>query len=322
MNDTHLPRVEHAPTAPMERFDLAAEDGFRLSAMRWVPKRPRAILQLSHGMAEYAARYAPFAAACAAAGIAVYAHDHRGHGGSIDEATPLGFFAAEDGWAKVVNDLHTMHEHARAEHPNVPLFFFGHSMGSFLGRAYLLAHKGEVSGAILSATGWRAGPLNHVLRMVAQRESRKHGPRTPSPRMSNLVFGTFNLRFRPARTEFDWLSRDTTTVDRYIADPLCGFPCTGQLWADLFAGLSDVERAESDPSRLARAVPLLLVVGSHDPVSMGGLGHAQLAKCYRAAGNVDVDDRRYPEARHELINETNRNQVWSDIVGWIREHSS
>ena len=305
----------------MERFDLAAEDGFRLSAMRWVPKSPRAVLQISHGMAEYAARYAPFAAACAEAGVAVYAHDHRGHGASIDEGTPLGFFAAEDGWAKVVGDLHTMHEHARAEHPNVPVFFLGHSMGSFLGRAYLLAHGGEVAGAVLSATGWRAGPLNHVLRRVAQSESHKHGPRTPSGRMTSLVFGTFNLRFLPARTEFDWLSRDTTAVDEYIADPLCGFSCSGQLWTDFFAGVSEVEKAENDPSRLARALPLLLVVGSHDPVSLGGLGHAQLAKRYRAAGNVNVDDRRYPGARHELLHETNRHEVWSDIVGWIQKQS-
>jgi len=150
-----------------------------------------------------------------------------------------------------------MHERARAEHLNVPVFFFGHSMGSLLGRAYLLAHGDEVAGAILSATAWRAGPLEHVLRIVAHRESLKHGSRTPSLRMNRLVFGTFNLRFLPARTEFDWLSRDTTTVDEYIADPLCGFPCSGQLWADFFAGLSEVEKAEDDPSRLSRALPLL-----------------------------------------------------------------
>jgi alpha-beta hydrolase superfamily lysophospholipase len=319
MNDATPVHGDSNSAAPLERFDLPADDGFRLSAMRWVPKAPRAILQLSHGMAEYAARYAPFATACAAAGIGVYAHDHRGHGGSTDEGTPLGFFGAEDGWAKIVGDLHTMHRHARAEHPKVPVFFFGHSMGSFLGRAYLLAHGGDVNGAILSATGWRAGPLNHVLGMVAKREARKHGASTPSPRMSDLVFGTFNLRFRPARTAFDWLSRDPAAVDRYIADPLCGFACSGQLWADLFAGLIEVEKAENDPSRLARNLPLLLVVGSHDPVSMGGLGHAQLAKRYRAAGNPTVDDRRYPEARHELLNETNRKDVWNDIVTWIQK---
>jgi alpha-beta hydrolase superfamily lysophospholipase len=153
MVDAAHSHAQHASPPTFERFDLSADDGFRLSAMRWVPKAPRAILQVSHGMAEYASRYAPFAAACAAAGIGVYAHDHRGHGGSIDERTPLGFFGADDGWAKVVGDLHTMHERIRSDHPKVPVFFFGHSMGSFLGRAYLLAHGGDVAGAILSATG-------------------------------------------------------------------------------------------------------------------------------------------------------------------------
>ncbi|MGO8998994.1 MAG: alpha/beta fold hydrolase [Polyangiaceae bacterium] len=310
----------HAGTT-FERFTLTADDGFALAAMRWVPPNPRAILQIAHGMSEYAFRYAPFAQACAAAGLAVYAHDHRGHGASIDASTPLGFYAESDGWGKVVGDLHTMHHHARGQHPKLPLFLFAHSMGTLIGRAYLLAHGGELSGAILSATGWRAGAINHALRLVALREAHKNGARAPSPRMSKLVFGSFNLRFRPARTAFDWLSRDTAAVDAYVADPLCGFPCSGTLWADLLGGVAAVERAENDPSQLTRSLPLLLIAGSHDPVSMGGLGHGQLAKRYRAAGNEHVEDKRYPEARHELINETNRDEVWRDIVGWVGKHT-
>jgi hypothetical protein len=230
-------------------------------------------------------------------------------------------------WA-AVNHYNTEHSHAHLvirgvdrEGRELRLERSYISNGLRIGRAYLLAHGGEVAGAVLSATGWRAGPLNHVLRMVAQREVRRHGARTPSRRMSNLVFGTFNVRFRPTRTECDWLSRDATAVDEYIADPLCGFPCSGQLWADLFAGLVEVEKTENNRSSLPHALPLLLVAGSHDPVSMGGFGHAQLAKRYRAAGNADIDDRRYPEARHELVNETNRMEVWSDIIGWILKHA-
>ena len=303
--------------APPERFRVTADDGFGLSVLRWVPRKPRAILQIAHGMSEHAARYAPFAEACAAAGIAVYAHDHRGHGDSIDPATPQGFFAPRDGWAKVVADVHTIHYSARDAYPGLPLFFLGHSMGSVIGRAYLLAHGGDVHGAILSATSWRGGPLNRALRLAALRECRKNGPSAPSPRMAGLVFGSFNLRFRPARTEYDWLSRDREVVDAYIADPRCGFACSGQLWADLFGGLSAIEVAEGEGSRVCRRLPLLLLAGSHDPVSMGGLGHEQLAKRYRAAGNEEVEDRRYPAGRHELLNETNRAEVWDDILRWI-----
>jgi alpha-beta hydrolase superfamily lysophospholipase len=302
---------------PIERFRVAADDGFSLAAMRWVPRDPRAVIQISHGMAEHAARYAPFAVACAAAGLAVYAHDHRGHGGSIDDATPLGFYAENGGWVKVVGDLDTVHRQARGEHPSLPVFLLGHSMGSFVARAYLLEHGAQLSGAILSATGWRAGPMNQALRWVALRECRKHGPRAPSPLMTKLVFGAFNLPFLPARTSVDWLSRDPAAVDAYVADPLCGFDCSGQLWADLLAGSSAIEKAEDVPSRLPASLRLLLIAGSNDPVSMGGIGHAQLARRYRAAGNEDVDDRRYPGGRHELLNETNRDEVSADIIGWI-----
>jgi alpha-beta hydrolase superfamily lysophospholipase len=306
---------------PQERFAVTAEDGFCLSVVRWVPRAPRAILQIAHGMSEHAARYAPFAEACAAARIAVYAHDHRGHGDSVDGATPRGFFAARDGWAKVVADVHTIHDYARDANPGLPLFFLGHSMGSVIGRAYLLAHGGDVSGAILSATSWRGGPLNHALRWTALRECRKNSPSAPSPRMTGLVFGSFNHRFWPARTEYDWLSRDREVVDAYIADPRCGFACSGQLWADLFGGLSAIEAAEEEGPRICRRLPLLLLAGSHDPVSMGGLSHAQLAKRYRAGGNDQVEDRRFSGARHELLNETNRAEVWDDVLRWVESRT-
>ena len=301
-----------------ERFSLTASDGFPVSVFRWSPAgQARAALQIVHGMAEHAARYSPFAERCAAAGIAVYAHDQRGHGSSIHGEATRGHFADDAGWSKVLGDVRAVQQRLRDERPGVPVFILGHSMGSFVTRAHLLEHDVGVSGAILSATGWRAGLLNALLGWVAAREARTLGARAPSARMRSLVFGTFNLRLRPARTAFDWLSRDPAVVDAYMADPLCGFDCSGQLWADLFAAIRDIERAEASPTRLARTLPLFLMAGTHDPVSMGGLGHGQLAARYRAAGNTDVDDRRYPEARHELVNETNREEVWRDVIGWI-----
>jgi alpha-beta hydrolase superfamily lysophospholipase len=305
-------------SSAFERFTLTATDGFQLSAMRWLPRsEPRAVLQLSHGMAEYAARYARFAEACIAQGIAVYAHDHRGHGDSIDASTPRGHFADEDGWAKVTGDLFTANAHVHRKHPNLPVFLFGHSMGSFVARAYLLEHATTVAGGILSATGWRQGPLASVARAIARGQGKKLGARTHSHLMTKLVFGTFNLRFRPVRTPFDWLSRDASEVDAYIASPQCGHHCSGTLWADLFGGARAVERLEKDRARPSRETPILLLAGTHDPVSIGGLGHGQLAALYRAAGNTRVTDRRYDKARHELLNETNRAEVTSDIIAWV-----
>jgi alpha-beta hydrolase superfamily lysophospholipase len=304
-------------TRSMDRFTLHADDGFTLAASRWLPSGPpRAVLQLSHGLAEHAGRYAPFAAACAAAGIAVYAHDHRGHGGSVDETTPRGHYADQDGWRKLIADLHVVSRHARKEHPALPVFLFGHSMGSFVGRAYLLLHGVELAGAILSATGWRLGEGNRLLQWVARREARRLGPGAPSALMTKLVFGTFNVQFVPTRTRFDWLSREAREVDAYIADPLSGFHSSGQLWDDFLGGVYDLEKREDDPARLPR-VPLLLVAGSRDPVSMGGFANTQLSARYRAAGNTDVTDRRYPGGRHELLNETNRAEVFADLIAWI-----
>lgn len=307
----------------MDRFILSADDGFPLAAVRWLPREsPRAVLQISHGMAEHAGRYVRFAEACAAAGLAVYAHDHRGHGASVDAATPRGHYADHAGWSKVVGDLATVQGHLRAAHPELPIFVLGHSMGSFIARAHLLTHGHELAGAILSATGWRLGPVNRVLQWTASRQARKLGPSTPSTLMTKLVFGTFNVQFTPTRTGFDWLSRDASEVDSYAADPLCGFDCSGQLWADLLGGVSALEKDEDDRERLRPGPPLLLVAGTRDPVSMGGFANSQLAARYKAAGNADITDRRYPGGRHELLNETNRDEVTRDLLAWIDERAT
>jgi alpha-beta hydrolase superfamily lysophospholipase len=158
-----------------------------------------------------------------------------------------------------------------------------------------------------------------MLEWVAQRQARKLGPRTPSKAMAKLVFGTFNVQFFPTRTGFDWLSRDPGAVDAYIADPLCGFDCSGRLWADLLGGVHALEQEEDDKERLPRTLPLLTIAGTRDPVSMGGFGNTQLAERYRAAGNEDVTERKYPGARHELLNETNRDEVSADLIAWVEQ---
>jgi alpha-beta hydrolase superfamily lysophospholipase len=288
--------------------------------VRWLPTGAlRAVLQISHGMAEHASRYEPFAEACNAAGIAVYAHDHRGHGGSIDVTTPRGHYADHDGWSKVVGDLETVQQRIRALHPGVPIFLMGHSMGSFMARAMLLRSADAFAGAIISATGWRTGPLGAFLRWSARREVKKLGPREPSAKMAKLVFGFFNVQFMPTRTKFDWLSRDPEQVDLYVKDPMCGFDCSGQLWDDLLSGTAVLEKEEDDASRVPRTLPLLTVAGTRDPTSMGGIGNGQVATRYRNAGNANVTEKRYEGARHELVNETNRAEVWADLILWMEK---
>lgn len=310
-------------TRPLDRFTLSASDRFPIAVWRWLPSGPpRAIVQISHGLAEHAARYRDFAGALSARGFAVYAHDHRGHGESIDSAAPRGHFADEGGWQKVLGDLHAVIGHARESHPGLPVFLFGHSMGSFVSRAYLLEHGDELAGVILSATGWRIGVGNKLLRMVARREVRKRGGRAPSATMTKLVFGSFNVQFFPTRTGSDWLSRDPAAVAAYIRDPMCGFDATGRLWDDFFGGIEALEAGEDDASRVPRRVPLLLIAGSRDPVSMGGVANRQLEDRYRRAGHRDVTVRRYAGGRHELVNETNRDEVVGDVLGWMDDRAA
>jgi alpha-beta hydrolase superfamily lysophospholipase len=305
-----------------ERLTIPARDGFQLAGVHWRPAGAvRAVLQLCHGMSEYAARYAAFAEAANAAGIAVVGHDHRGHGHSVDGSTPLGHYADHDGWNKVIGDVDTVNEKIRELYPDKPIILFGHSMGSFIARGYVLRHNRRVNGSIVSATGFRMGLGNRALQVVAEVEALRQGPRTPSALMAKLVFGSFNLQFRPNRTGFDWLSRDPVEVDKYIADPLCGFDCSGRLWADLLGAVYAIEQQEAEPFRLRAAPPVFIFAGSRDPVSMNGLGTWQLARRYRQAGHHDVTTKRYRDGRHEMVNETNRAEVWRDVIDWTLRHA-
>lgn len=302
----------------MEHFDLLAADGHRINGCCWLPpegQAVRAVLLIAHGMSEYAARYQPVALQLAAQGIAVYAHDHRGHG---PHAAHQGWFAAEQGWDKVVDDVECVRRHAAAQHPQQPLLLFGHSMGSFIARSYFLQYGEQLSGLLLSATGYRQRPLAYVLRAVARLAGRLGGMNAPSRFMARLVFGSFNLAFIPARTRMDWLSRDRAQVDAYIADPLCGFDPTPGLWIDLFGGIIALEQGEATAAgRLPRHCPVYLLAGSRDPVSHGRLALGQLEIRYRDAGLIDIHSHVYPGGRHEMLNESNRAEVLQDMQAWL-----
>lgn len=303
----------------MQTFHLNADDGETLHAACWLPDgAPRAVVLISHGMSEYAVRYHRFAQTLTAAGYAVYAHDHRGHG-----AAPRlrGHFAADGGWDKVVADVDTLRRHAAEQHPGLPVMLFGHSMGSFIARAYFLRHGAALSGLALSATGYRQRPLAWLLRGLARLVARFGSPERPSRLLARLIFGSFNLGFLPARTGMDWLSRDPAEVDKYLADPLCGFdPCPG-LWIDLFGGIIAMERGEAQGDELPRRCPVWLLAGSRDPVSLGKLGLGQLEIRYREAGLLDVQTTVYPGGRHEMLNETNRAEVEQDMLRWLERIS-
>lgn len=282
----------------VDHFRFAADDGAELAAWRLAPEgRPKAVIQIAHGMAEHMARYERLGQALADAGNAVYASDHRGHGASAD-IHGLGDFGPR-GFPGVVLDMAALSHQARDEHPDTPFVLIGHSMGSFAAQLYLLDHGDDLAALVLSGTA--AGD-----KLVEAIAAAGGGGRLES----------FNAAFEPARTPFDWLSRDPAEVDAYVADPLCGFELTQASVQSVFQATGG---ATLDP-RLAKAprdLPVLVISGERDPVTGPGQAFSNaLVERYRAAG-LDVEHGVYPGGRHELFNETNRDEVTADLIAWL-----
>jgi len=305
----------------MESSTLAvsAADGTSLHTYRWLPEGPpRGIVQIAHGMAEHAARYERFAEALTGAGYAVYANDHRGHGQTAAPADH-GYFADRDGFATVVGDLSSVSEFAQAEHSGVPLVLFGHSMGSFLSRAYAAQHGARLAALVLSGTAGDPGPIATVGKGLATVQARLRGRRHASGLMDKLTFGQYNSKFKPNRTSFDWLSRDESEVDKYVSDPLCGNVFSAAFYADLLGGVQQVNGAAAFAA-VPRDLPVLVTSGELDPVGDNGKGPREVGDKYRKAGVTDVTTTIYPEGRHEVLNDTNRDEATADILAWLDQH--
>ena len=300
-------------------FTLTAPDGTSLHVHRWLPQgEVRAVVQIAHGMAEHAARYAHVAQALTDQGYAVYANDHRGHGQTARTEDDLGFFAPDRGWMLVLDDLYRVNRRIEEEHPDAPRLLLGHSMGSFLVQQYLFTFPATVQGAALSGTTRHPAAIVEAGAVLARTEIRRQGPKGRSKALVAAGFGAFNAPFAPARTNFDWLSRDPEVVDAYVADPRCGFACTNRMWLDLFSGLRvirQIHHLESIPRRL----PLYVFAGDQDPVGQAGAGVQRLLDAYEQAGLRQVTSKLYPEARHEVLNETNRNEVITDLLDWLEQ---
>ena len=300
-----------------ETFWLEANDRSGLFVNQWLPdSTPRAVVLLAHGMAEHSGRYAHLGQALCAAGFALYAHDQRGHGKTAERGT-LGYFADNDGWFAVVSDVASLSRHIGQAHPGIPVFLLGHSMGSYIAQAYVMHHSASLQGVILSASNFQPVALYRAASLIARLERWRQGAKGRSALIEWLSFGSFNKAFKPNRTPYDWLSRDPAQVDAYASDPLCGFRCTNQLWIDLLGGLQQISKA-SNLAQIDPGLPLLIIGGECDPVSEGKR-LTDLARALRNAGNRQLQLNLYPQARHELFNETNRDEVMADVIKWLNQ---
>jgi alpha-beta hydrolase superfamily lysophospholipase len=296
-------------------FTFSAADGSEVFAYAWRGQGSAvAVVQIIHGLAEHAGRYRRLAEALTSAGYSVYASDLRGHGKTAHSREELGFFAEHDGWRKCLNDLWQLTQIIAAENPGVPILLLGHSMGAALARQMMAEHGEAFAGVVLSGASGQPTLLALAGRLVARMEKLRLGQRGKSSLIRSLTFGAFNKPFQPARTRFDWLSRDPAEVDKYVADPLCGFDVSAQLWMDM---LDAWPRIAASCAGIPKSLPIYVISGSRDPVSADTRRLEPMIAQYRAAG-LEVQHKFYPEARHELLNETNREEVTSDLMGWMK----
>ena len=297
--------------AACEKFTFSSTAGPALDARLWRPEgAPRAVVQLVHGMAEHMDRYDPVARRLNRAGLAVVGHTHLGHG---PRAQRQGYFADHDGWQHLINDVHRLRGIAQEQFPGLPYLMLGHSMGSFVTRCYLQEHGEGLAGAMLSGTGHFDRKTVTAALAAANLVCLLGGARKPSALIDRLAFGGYNKPFAPCRTDFDWLSRADAEVDKYVADPYCGFLFTGSGYRELFRGLKRLTDLEA-LKRMPPELPLLLFSGDSDPVGGMGRGVEQVAREMRDAGMKHVEVRLYPGGRHEILNETNRDEVVRDVI--------
>lgn len=277
----------------------------------------RGVLQIAHGMAETAKRYERLARVLTAHGFMVYANDHRGHGRTAGSPEELGW-PGKQGFTGMEEDITQLSAIIRREHPDLPLFLLGHSMGSFLTQKVMYRKPEPYAGFILSGTNGPRGLLG-IGRTLARFQALLQGDSHPSLLMNALTFGSFNRNFLPARTPFDWLSRDDKEVDKYLADPHCGFLCSAGFFFGFFGLLQEIHRPDKMRG-IPKEKPIYIFGGDLDPVGRNGAGVRRLAELYTRLGLKDIAVKLYPGGRHEMLNEINRDEVMSDVLGWLESH--
>lgn len=300
-------------------FKFVDPQGVEIYVYKWLPKnlkKAKGVVQIAHGMAEHASRYERFAQKLTAAGYIVYANDHRGHGKTAGKLENVGYFGDKDGFTWMVRDLYQLNGIIHNSFPKLPVFLFGHSMGSFLTQNFMESYKFSINGAILSGTLGPQGALIDfglfLSSLIILFKGKKHLSKT----LFDISMGSYNKSFRPNRTKFDWLSRDKKEVDKYVADPYCGGVFTAQAYHDLFWGIKDMHRL-SRMRKISKDLPIYLFSGELDPVGSKTRTVVNLINIYNDLEIKNVSFKFYKKCHHETLNETNREEVMKDVIRWL-----
>jgi alpha-beta hydrolase superfamily lysophospholipase len=283
-------------------------------SQRWVPEKPKAILQIAHGMAEYSDRYDEFACYLADRGYLVCANDHAGHG---RHAKVKGFFAEQDGWEYLLKDMNALMDEVAADYEGLPCFLLGHSMGSFLARSYI-TRFGGLRGVILSGTmGCRSGM--GLGRSLATIQKKCKGPQSLGKLISAIAFGANNKRIKNPVNLFAWLCTVDEVCVAYRNDPYCGFNFTAGAFYDLFSGMIEITSADW-AGKVPKDLPIYVFSGEEDPVGAYGKGPTQVFEQLKSTGHEDVSLKLYSGGRHEMLNESNKEEAYADTFRWLEDH--
>lgn len=280
------------------------------------PKQPHAHVHIVHGMAEHIGRYEEFARFLTGKGYVVSGHDQRGHGRTAERNGVQGFFAEQDGFARVVEDMEQVIENVQTQFEKMPLIILGHSMGSFVVRRFIQLHSEKVEKVVLSGTGGDPGAAGKAGLLLARVLGKTAGKDVPSPALGKLTFGSFSKQFEEEASPFAWLSRDAAEVALYEADPMSGFISTNQFYLDLFTGLALIHK-NSEVAKIRKDLPILLISGSKDPVGGNGKDIFKVAQQYKTAGLQKVLVYLAEDARHELLHEIDKSRHFAVIADWM-----
>lgn len=301
----------------MEKFCFIDKNGKEIKYYRWTTTQEiKGVVQLVHGMTEYALRYDYFAEKLCENGYTVYAHDQRGHGETSKEDEERGYIADNEGFDILVEDVKELTDIIKEENPNLPIILFAHSMGSFVTQRYIQLYGDKIDGVILSGTNGRPDKITKLGILISKIEIMLRGRKAKSKLMDKLSFGDFNSNFKPNRTNYDWLCSVEEEVDKYIESNMCGFICTTSFYYDLIRGLWKINKREN-LRKIPKNLPIFIFAGDKDPVGKFGKGIIRLYNDYKELGIADLEYKLYKNGRHEMLNEKNKDEVIKDLIEWI-----
>ncbi|WP_025162615.1 alpha/beta hydrolase [Paraclostridium bifermentans] len=278
------------------------------------------IVQISHGMSEEAGRYKRFANYLTDNGYIVYINDHRGHGKSVENINRIGILAQKDGIHCIVKDLNKLTKIIKTENNGLPIFLFSHSMGSFAAQKYIIDYSEDIDGVILSGTNGLHGIEVDLGFLVAKVMSKIQGREKKAYLIDKLAFGGFNKKFKPNKSEFDWLSRDFKEVEKYIENEYCGVVFSNGYFYDLFKLFKEI-RNINNLKKINSKLPIYIFAGDKDPVGKFGKGITKLYENYKKVGIENVEFKLYSGGRHEMLNEINKDEVINDTINWIKQNN-